>query len=642
MKFVEYDDLREWLGGSSAELGQYGASIGQRNTDPAFLADVVGMPVHLQATVRQLINEDPATPSAALESIPFHSLCKGLLLPLSGLTPEKVAFVFGIASPPPPARADREALLADFLKRDVGLSLVQKLSCVLGDPFRGRPGTLRRDSLIRLLLSVQMKTRRELLDRLAQVGDVAVLFAEQRPSYRCEPALTAAEVLEALRFIPKLRRKAKFAVLRSLLSRCGKLEAYFLAKLVLRKAGFGFDFQGALIARTLGEHFGAPPESVAHAIALTDTFNVARILAEEGPAGLRAIQLQPLVPVRPALATGKTDDIKNFPVWVERKYDGIRLVLHKSSDARGSILCGAYTRSRLDWLELVPGLDQSIRALPAASAIVDGELYGTMLTMEGPRPATVYEVYSALQGEASRPVNLRFAAFDLLYLNGHDLTAQPLHSRRQNLQTLVGPLANFPLRVPMKVAEGQLAQSMNDVNRLYHHFRNQGYEGVIVKKLDGPYLLAQRDPTWLKRKPAITLDLVLVGGVFAVTEKQNAGLFGSYVIAARTREGDFVDVGDVAGVDRQRDMQLQGEIMREGLITGRRIIRKSMSGERPGIELRPHIVATIRFEGVIRDPATGEHKLRDPKLVVIRSDKSAMEANTLKDLEELYLRQRVS
>jgi DNA ligase-1 len=113
------------------------------------------------------------------------------------------------------------------------------------------------------------------------------------------------------------------------------------------------------------------------------------------------------------------------------------------------------------------------------------------------------------------------------------------------------------------------------------------------------------------------------------------------VVGVRGTEGAFVDVGDVAGVDTVRDAQIQGEIMREGLITGQRMERKSASGTRPGITLRPHIVVTVRFEGLIREPVSGDLKLRDPKLVAIRSDKSAMEADTSATLEELYLRQRV-
>mgnify|MGYP002700844289 CR=1 FL=1 len=85
-----------------------------------------------------------------------------------------------------------------------------------------------------------------------------------------------------------------------------------------------------------------------------------------------------------------------------------------------------------------------------------------------------------------------------------------------------------------------------------------------------------------------------------MTTKENAGLFGSYVIAARTEGHQYEIVGDVAGVDRARDAEIQMEVMRDGLMTGNRIERASASGTRPGIELRPPIIVTVRFEGLTR------------------------------------------
>jgi DNA ligase-1 len=196
------------------------------------------------------------------------------------------------------------------------------------------------------------------------------------------------------------------------------------------------------------------------------------------------------------------------------------------------------------------------------------------------------------------------------------------------------------LPIAVGLAEGQMAESMDDVNRLYQHFRSQGYEGVITKDLKSPYRLAARDPAWLKKKPSVTLDLVLLGAVLAVTTKEKTGMFGSYVIGARLPDGSFEDVGDVAGVDQVRDAEIRQLIMSEGLLTGRRIERQSASGVRPGFELAPHVVVAVRFEGVIRDPASGRLTLRDPKLVATRADKAAHEADAVKAIEELYLKQK--
>jgi DNA ligase 1 len=641
VKIVQTDDVRDWME-RAADLGQLRRSIGRLPPDPEYLERALGFPLHLRFVVGKLAHERGAElPVGALDSIPFYSLCRGLFLPLSSMSPSLASQIFGLRVDPPPDQAGREALLRGLFEKDLGLSMEQKLSALLGDPFRGRRATLRRDSLVRLLMSTKLIGYREILDRLGVVGDIAVLFAQSRAAVRGDPALTAAEVLETLRFIPDEKRTFKFDLLRSLVERMGKIEAYFLAKLVLRKAGFGFDYQGPLLSRVLGQHFKAPEEQVAHAMALTDAFTVARVLSRDGAPGLKSIQLQPLVPVRPALAGGTTDEIDRFPVWVERKYDGIRLMLHKSTDARGQVLAGAYTRARQDWLELVRGVDATLRALPSRSLILDGELHGTVFDLEGTRPATVYEVYAFLQGDRGVPVSLRFAAFDLVYWNGKDLTDRPLAERRQMLSVVLAPLAGVPLPIPVTMSEGQLAESKDDVNRLFYHFRAQGYEGVITKDLSGVYRLAERDPTWRKRKPEITLDLVLLGAVFAVTGKENVGAFGSYVIGARKPDGSFEDVGDVGGVDRVRDAEIQGEIVRDGLMTGRRIERKSVSGAATGMELRPSIVVTVKFEGIARDNTTGRLGLRSPKLAVIRADKEASEADTTVAIESIYLRQRV-
>lgn len=643
MHVVGTQDLRSWLE-ETGDLGRLAHGIGAPTEgDDGYLAETLGFPIHLELTVGKLLAEHPDATLDLLASIPFYSLCRGLLLPLSGLAPERVAHLFGFRSEDTLDTVGREALLARFFGADLGLDLEQKLAVVLGDPYRGQNGGWRRDGLVRLLGSVELKTERQQLDRLTVVGDVAVLFAESRPTLKQEPPLTSTEVLESIRLSRGIGKQRATEVARSLLQRCGKLEAYFLAKLLQRKAGFGFEYQGPLLARVIGETLGAPPEQVAHAMALTDPFKVARALRDDGIEGLKRIQLKPLVPVRPALASGGTDKIDAWPAWVERKYDGIRFMLHKSTARGGNVLCGAYTRGRRDWMELVPGMDATIRALPAHNVILDGELHAIAVGPDGtPRPATVYEVYGLLQGEGQkRPLRLQFAAFDVLYLEGRDLTGLPLAQRRQVLQNLVGPLQNLPTAVPIRVAEGQLCESMDDVNRLYGHFRAQGYEGVIVKDLRGPYLLAQRDPTWLKRKPVITLDLVLLGAVFAVTTKEKAGAFGSYVIGARGPDNAFVDVGDVAGVDQERDAQIQGEILREGLITGRRIERQSASGKRPGMDLRPSIVVTVKFEGVVKDDLTEAFSLRGPKVVQIRSDKTAAECDTVKDLERIWLKERM-
>ncbi len=150
-------------------------SIGENRLSDDYVERTLGLPLHLRFAIESRIDAGEKVDNDALVSIPFHSLCKGLLLPLSMLHPDRAAAIFQLDIPPTPDTAAREALLNEFLAKDLGLSLVQKLSCILGDAFRGRKSTFKRDSMIALLLSTTLVSRRSMIDRLTVVGDVAVL-----------------------------------------------------------------------------------------------------------------------------------------------------------------------------------------------------------------------------------------------------------------------------------------------------------------------------------------------------------------------------------------------------------------------------------------------------------------------------------
>ena len=148
MHFIGDDHSRAWAQ-ETGELERIVHSLGREAVSSSYLSEALGLPPHLELVVRAMLEEHSGEYLDALASIPFFSLCFGLFLPLSGMAPGKVAAVFGFQWEGALAARDREELLQRFLGADLGQSLVQKLSCLLGDPFRGRPGTMRRDSLVK-------------------------------------------------------------------------------------------------------------------------------------------------------------------------------------------------------------------------------------------------------------------------------------------------------------------------------------------------------------------------------------------------------------------------------------------------------------------------------------------------------------
>ena len=69
--------------------------------------------------------------------------------------------------------------------------------------------------------------------------------------------------------------------------------------------------------------------------------------------------------------------------------------------------------------------------------------------------------------------------------------------------------------------------------------------------------------------------------------------------------------------------------------------QRSWKPSRPGIELVPAIVVAVKFEGIVRDTATGRLTLRAPRIIALRPDKRPSEADSMHAIEQIELRQKV-
>lgn len=181
--------------------------------------------------------------------------------------------------------------------------------------------------------------------------------------------------------------------------------------------------------------------------------------------------------------------------WVfERKFDGIRLVAFKQ-DAEVRL----YSRNRLP--QHIPGVEAAVRALPVSELILDGEV--------------TWDRESA------------FHVFDVMWMDGTDLTHVPLDERQALLRTL----SLAPPLHPVEPLAGPAPWA--DACRL-------GWEGVIAKRRDSIYE-QRRSPHWLKMKCELEADLVVGGFTDPQGGRRGLGalLVGHYVA------GDFVFAGRV-------------------------------------------------------------------------------------------------
>lgn len=641
LREAQTEQVTEWMleDGPIAGVRQARQGIGTRQTSTVYLNDLLHLSPAVSFAIRSHLKEHPQAQPEDLTSIPFYSLCHGFFLPLMGIAQDRIPGLFGLTPPKHLTPEAKTELTQDFLDKPLGLTLSEKAGLLFGDPFRGNAASVRHDTLCRILSLMAFQPISVIREQLIKAGDLPSLFALSTPHKKADPPISTAVITKALANLKNTGHRERNEVLQDLFSRCGRLERYVLAALILNKLHLTTSNRQDAVIQSLSERYQAKPETLASAAALLDIFELCDVLEEKGREALKEITLKPLSPIRPALAGSTIGGNVKFPAWFECKYDGLRLMIHKQTDSQGRILSGAFTRKRNDWLELIKGIENLTRILPCKSAILDGELHGNILDMTGvPRPATVYEVHSYLRGESPVPVNLKYVVFDLIYLNGHDLTQQPFSTRRKNLETLISPLTSFPFPLPITISQGSRVENKEQLNRLYEQYRRQGHEGGMVKVENSPYPIAQRTPNWMKRKPEETLDLVLTAAFWSDPTSAGKRPFDSYAISCRTPEG-FVEVGSVAGVDELTSMQVARAIMSQNLLTGRTVERRGSNATVAGVELAPGLVVSVRFEGIVR-PDPERLALRSPRIARVRiGEMGPNEASTLQDLHQMQLKQ---
>lgn len=264
------------------------------------------------------------------------------------------------------------------------------------------------------------------------------------------------------------------------------------------------------------------------------------------------------------------------PAWTfERKLDGIRMLAYKE---RSRI--ELYSRNRLSLLTAHAAVAAALARLPVTDAVFDGEATGAW----------------GRQGRAD------YHVFDVLWLNGQDVRPLPLEARR-------ALLSDIPFTLP--VAQVRPLSGPEPWARACR----EGWEGVIAKRLDSPYEPG-RSKHWLKMKCEATQELV-VGG-FTAPRGRRVGL--GALLVGYFDGSDFVFAGKVGtGLDTALLLSLRERL--EAISMDQPPFTKGTGLPKQGVHwVRPEVVLQVAFT-----EWTGHGKLRHPRLLGLRIDKSARE-----------------
>ena len=172
----------------------------------------------------------------------------------------------------------------------------------------------------------------------------------------------------------------------------------------------------------------------------------------------------------------------------EAKFDGYRCVI---AVGKGGVRL--YTRNGKDWSDRFGALCEPAAALACGSAVIDGEVIAGAGGGD----------FSTLQKALKAGDALTCYLFDILALDGEDLTGKPLSERRAALEKLMsGQPPRGPLRLS-PVIEGDGAAALAAICEA-------GGEGLISKRIDAPYR-SGRSRSWIKSKCIRRAEFVVAG-----------------------------------------------------------------------------------------------------------------------------------
>ena len=357
--------------------------------------------------------------------------------------------------------------------------------------------------------------------------------------------------------------------------------------------------------------------------------------------------------------------------WIEEKLDGERMQLHLISDneIRGGKRFGFWSRKAKEYTYLYGnGLYDENAALTrhikdafhegVQNLILDGE----MITWDPEQDAMVPfgTLKTAALSEQRNPFSTGprplYRVFDILYLNGKDLTNYTLRDRRLALEASINSI-HRRLEIHTYVE----AQNAADIEPMLRKVVAEASEGLVLKNPRSPYRLNSRNDDWMKVKPEYmmefgeSLDCVVIGGYYGSGHR--GGRLSSFLCGLRVdqnqiRQGaspmkcySFFKVGggfsavDYANVRQHTDGKWKEWDPKKPPMDYVELGGGDLQYERPDVWIKPDesVVLEVKAASVT---TTGQFRmgftLRFPRFKRLRTDKdwtSALSVQSFLDLK---------
>lgn len=395
----------------------------------------------------------------------------------------------------------------------------------------------------------------------------------------------------------------------------------------------------------------------------SDLGYVAEMFFKHGAKGLEQVKLIVGKPVRPALAerTPSADEAvkrlgDNFAG--EPKFDGFRVQIHLdrshprgvpgSSQAHpgGDGMISLFSRNLEDTTNAFPDLvEGAIKEIKAKSCILEGEAiaYNPITEEFLPFQETTKRRRKHNIEEKAKELPLVLFAFDVLYLNGHDITQKLYVERRKLLESILPKEGKV-----MRIAEERKLHDVHGIMKFFNEAISDGLEGLMLKKLDAPYKAGGRGFHWIKFKRSQagelndTVDCVLLGVYSGKGKRTEFGVGGLLVGVYNKKKDVFETISRLGTGLTDDEFRKVNEIAKELKVDHKpaRVVSKV----EPSLWLEPKVVLEVVADEITKSPihTAGEkegvgYALRFPRLVRFReAEKRAEDVTTVEEIRKLY------
>jgi len=497
------------------------------------------------------------------------------------------------------------------------------------------------------------------LQKTGDIGETARKFiANRKQQSFFRQDLSVEKVYETLDKMAKTSGSGavdlKLALLAGLLADATPKEAKYIMRTVTGSLRLGIADMTVLDALAIAYGGGKNArEEVERAYNISsDLGRVAKTVAEQGIEGIRRFQVSVGEPIRPMLAERLSSPEEILEKLggkcvAEYKYDGERLQAHKNGEnvtlysRRLENISSQYPDAVMLFKKYIMAHEAILECECVAVDVDTGEMRPFQELMHRRRK---YEIKKAIE---EYPVSLFL--FELLYVDGEDLTQQPYPARRKMLEKTVKESDH------VKIANYLITSDAAELEKFFLEAIENGCEGLVCKSVakDSVYQAGARGWLWIKYKRDYksemtdTVDLVIVGAFHG--RGKRAGTYGALLLAAYNPDSDTFETVTKCGTGfTDEDLAKLPKMLEKYVVTHKHSrvnsmleadvwFEPSVAIEILGAEITLSPIHTCAMDSVRKGSGLA---IRFPRFTgKYRPDKAAEDATTTSEILEMYQKQ---